>query len=166
MPQLDFTSFPPQLFWLAVSFVVLYALMRWVAVPRVGRVIDARQRRLDDDLARAGRLKAEAEGVLADYEKVLAAARAEAQATLRETGAQLAAEAAERQRALSETLAQQIDEAEQRIAAIKAAALAEVRDIAVEVGEAVIGKLTGAPPAAGRMAAAVDRVANGAAGEA
>jgi F-type H+-transporting ATPase subunit b len=162
MPQLDFTSFPPQLFWLVVSFVVLYAMMKWIAVPRVGRAIDARQAKLDGDLGRATQLKAEAEGVLADYEKTLAAARAEAQAALRETGAQLAAEAAARQRALADTLARQVEAAEERIAAIKAEALGEVRGIAVEVGEAVVAKLTGAPPAAGRMAAAVDRVANGA----
>jgi F-type H+-transporting ATPase subunit b len=156
MPQLDFTTFAPQLFWLLVTFAVLYGLMRWVAVPRVGRVIDNRREKLEGDLNRAGRLKDEAEGVLAEYQKTLAEARAQAQAALRETADQLAAEAAGRQRDLAEALTQQIDAAEKRIAAMKDEALAEVRGIAVEVGGAVVEKLTGAPADPARLAAAVD----------
>ena len=52
MPQLDPAGFVPQLFWLAVTFLVLYILMRWVAVPQVGRAIEARRERLDGDLGR------------------------------------------------------------------------------------------------------------------
>jgi F-type H+-transporting ATPase subunit b len=156
MPQLDFSTFPAQLFWLLVTFAVLYALMRWIAVPRVGRVIDARREKLEGDLNRASRLKEEAEGVLADYQKTLAEARAEAQATLRETGDKLAAEASEGQRVLAESLTQQIAEAEKRIVAMKDEALAEVRGIAVEVGGAVVEKLTGTPADPARLAAAVD----------
>jgi F-type H+-transporting ATPase subunit b len=156
MPQLDFTTFAPQLFWLLVTFAVLYGLMRWVAVPRVGRVIDARRDKLEGDLNRAGRLRDEAEGVLAEYQKTLAAARSEAQAALRETTDRLAAEGAARQRDLAEALTQQIEAAEKRIAAMKDEALAEIRGIAVEVGGAVVEKLIGAPADRARLAAAVD----------
>jgi F-type H+-transporting ATPase subunit b len=156
MPQLDPAGFVPQLFWLAVTFLVLFILMRWIAVPQVGRAIDARRERLDSDLGRAAELKAQAEGVLAAYEKALATARGEAQATLRQTTERLAAEAAERQRQLAATLAEQIEAAERRIVANKDEALREIRGIAVDVGQAVVEKLTGARPAAAAMTAAVD----------
>jgi len=155
MPQLDPAVFVPQLFWLAVSFLVLFLLMKTVAVPQVGRAIDARKRQLDGDLGRAAELKAQAEGVLAAYERALTTARAEAQTTLRETSERLAAEGAERQRQLAAMLAEQIEAAERRIAASRDEALAEVRGIAVDVGQAVVEKLTGTRPAADRMAAAV-----------
>lgn len=156
MPQLDPETYVPQLFWLFVTFFVLYVLMKRLALPRVGRAIEARRERLDGDLARASALKTEAETVLADYEKALAGARSEAQTTLRTTGERLAAEAAERQRQLAASLNQQIEAAEQRIVATKDQALADVRGIATEVGRAVVERLTGATPDAGRMAAAVD----------
>ena len=156
MPQLDLSTYAPQLFWLFVTFVVLYVLMKRLAVPQVGRAIEARRQRLDSDLGRASELKAEAETVLDAYQKTLATARAEAQARLRETAERMAAEAAEGQRRLALTLARQISEAEERIADAKDAALADIRGIAVDVGRSVVEKLTGTAPDAARMAAAVD----------
>jgi F-type H+-transporting ATPase subunit b len=157
MPQLDISTFAPQLVWLAISFIVLYVLMAWLGLPRIGKAIGARRDRIDGDLARAAQVKADAEEVLAAYQKGLAEARGEAQATLKATTDRLAAEAAERQRELAQRLAQQIAAAEARIAAMKNEALAEIRGIALDVGRAVVEKLTGAVPDDARMAAAVER---------
>ena len=156
MPQLDPAGFLPQLFWLAVIFCVLFLLMRWLAVPQVGRAIAARRRQLDGDLGRASELRSQAEAVLAAYEKALATARSEAQARLRETTERMAAEAAERQRQLAGSLSEQVAAAERRIAAGKDQALADIRVIAAEVGRAMVEKLTGAAPGAAEMTAAVD----------
>jgi F-type H+-transporting ATPase subunit b len=158
MPQLDPAGFIPQLFWLAVTFLVLFVLMRWVAVPRIGRIIDARRHQLDADLGRAAELKAEAEAALAGHQRALAMARSEAQSTLRQTTERLTAEAAERQRQLAAALSAQIEAAERRIAASKEQALAEMRNVAVDVGRAVVEKLTGATPDPGKMAAAVNSI--------
>ena len=104
MPQLDVSTFAPQLVWLAITFVVLYLLMAKLGLPRVSAILDARRKRQDDDLARASELKAEAEAALAAYQKTMADARAEAQATIRERTDRFAAEAAVRQRQLAEAL--------------------------------------------------------------
>ena len=101
MPQLDISTFTPQLFWLAIWFVILYLLMAKLALPRVNRLIETRRQRREGDLARAAQLKADAEAASAAYQKALAEARAQAQATIKETSDRLAADAAERQRALS-----------------------------------------------------------------
>jgi len=161
MPQLDISTFTPQLVWLAIWIVVLYLLMAKLAMPRIARAMEARRRRREDDLARAAHLKAEAEAASAAYQKTLAEARAQAQATIKETSDRLAADAAKQQRALAATLAEQIEAAERRIAATKEQALAEVRGIAVDVGRSVVEKLTGAAPDAAKMAAAVDTSLSG-----
>jgi F-type H+-transporting ATPase subunit b len=165
MPQLNVHDFAPQLVWLAITFIALYVLMAWVGLPRVGVALEARRNRIDGDLARASQVKTEAEAVLAAYQKGVAEARAQAQATLKATTDRLAAEAAQRQRELGEQLAQQIGAAEARIAAMKDEALAEVRGIAVDVGRAIVEKLTGAIPDGAKLAAAVDRTLAGAAAE-
>jgi len=55
MPQLDLSTFPSQIFWLAVFFVVLYLLMAKLAIPKIERVIDERRNRVENDLDKAGR---------------------------------------------------------------------------------------------------------------
>src|SRR5260221_11778962 len=72
--------------------------MARLATPKTERVSDKRQRRFEDDLDKAGKMKSEAEAVIAAYEKALADARHQAQLTMKETTGQLAALAAERQR--------------------------------------------------------------------
>jgi F-type H+-transporting ATPase subunit b len=156
MPQLDFSTFTPQLFWLAIWFVILYLLMAKLALPRVNKVMEARRQRREGDLARATQLRADAEAASAAYQSALAEARAQAQSTIKETSDRLAADAAERQRALATTLAEQIAEAERRIAGTKEQALAEVRGIAVDVGRSIVEKLTGAAPDPAKLAAAVE----------
>jgi F-type H+-transporting ATPase subunit b len=144
MPQLDVTFFVTQVFWLAISFLVLFVLMWKVALPRVGDILTQRQERIDDDLQKAEKLRNDAAEVLAAYERTVADGRARAQDILRETGERLAKESAERQAALAETLKRQTDEAEQRIDAARREALANVRTVAAEAAQAAAAKLIGA----------------------
>jgi F-type H+-transporting ATPase subunit b len=158
MPQLDISTFAPQLVWLVISFVVLYVLMARLGLPRVGAAIDARRRRRDEDLARAAELRTQAQAAIAAYETVQSEARATAQATIREAIERLAAAAAERQRELAAELAEQIGAAERDIAAAKERALADIREVAVEVAASVTAKLTGGRSDERRVAAEVDSI--------
>lgn len=158
MPQLDLQTFPPQLFWLAVIFIVLYVLMATLALPRLEKVVEARRARIDGDLERASQMKAEAEAVIAAYEKALAEARANAQATVKATTDRLAAEAAERQKQAAAKLAAMTAEAEKRVADAKAAALGNVRSVASEVARAAAHRLIGGDIDEAQAATAVDAV--------
>ena len=158
MPQLDLSTFPSQVFWLAVIFVLLYLLMARVALPRVSAMIDARKSRIDGDLERAAQMKAEAEAVMAAYERSLADARAQAQATLKEALDRFSAEATDHQKKAAEALAAETTAAEKRIAAAKAEALTGLRAVAIDVARTATRKLVGVDVDEGSAAAAVDRV--------
>jgi F-type H+-transporting ATPase subunit b len=162
MPQLDLATFPTQLVWLAITFLVIYVIMVSVGLPRVGGIIAARRSRIEDDLEKAGQMKSEAEAVIAAYDKALAEARMQAQITLREVTDRLNAESAERQRKIAEELAQETAAAERRIEAAKRETLGSLREVAIEVTRAAAAKLTGAELDAGRAASAVDRAMRGA----
>jgi F-type H+-transporting ATPase subunit b len=166
MPQLDTTTFLPQLFWLVVSFAVLYLVMARVALPRVAAVLEQRQTRISSDLDRAAAAKEEAEAVMAAYEKALAEARAKAQAETKATADRLAAEAAARTEALAAELAVRVRTAEARIAEARRAALAEVETVAAEVAGSATERLSGAYPDIAAVTAAVAAARSEAAGEA
>ena len=105
MPQLDAATFLPQLFWLVVTFAILYLLMWRVVLPRIADLLQERQERMDDDLQKAEALKNEGAKVLAAYEKAMAEGREQAQATIREAMDRASASAAE---ALARSIASRI----------------------------------------------------------
>lgn len=144
LPQLHAPDFAPQLFWLAVTFVLLYWVMSKIALPRIGEVIEERRDRIQRDLAAAERLKGETEKALEGYEKALADARSSASAIARQTRDNLNAEVDKERKAIEDQLARKLSDAEAAIAATKTKALASVKDIAGDTVTAIVGALTGA----------------------
>jgi len=71
MPQLNPLDWGPQLIWLLITFGILYLLMVYVALPRIGGVIEARAARIAKDLATADSLRRETEEAIAAYERAL-----------------------------------------------------------------------------------------------
>jgi len=78
MPQLDFATFPNQIFWLVVSIVVLYFIVAKVALPRIGSVIEDRHNAVANDIEQAAEFKRKAEEAEAAYNAALTEARAQA----------------------------------------------------------------------------------------
>ena len=159
MPQLDVTTFAPQLVWLAITFVILLLLMWRLALPRVGEVVVMRQERVQGNLGKAEQLKAEAETALAEYQKALADARTAAQAEHVRAADVIAAETAKREQAFGQRMTEQDGAAEKRIAAAKGEALASVRSVSAELAQSMARKLVGAElgkdAAAGAVEAAI-----------
>ncbi|MGH7185355.1 MAG: F0F1 ATP synthase subunit B, partial [Pseudomonadota bacterium] len=103
MPQLNPLDWGPQLIWLLITFGILYLLMVYVALPRIGGVIEARAAHIAKDLATADRLRRETEEAIAAYEQALAEAKQKAHAIVEEGRAKLKEEtAAERAKLESE----------------------------------------------------------------
>ncbi len=154
-PPFNKETFASQLLWLVITFVALYLMMSRIALPRVSGIIDARQKRIADDLAAAQGLKEESEKALAAYEKKLAEARANAQTIAGKTRDELTAKANERRKITEERLNKRLEEAEKTIAATKQAAMANVQAIATEAAAAIVQRLIGSVPSEKSISEAV-----------
>jgi F-type H+-transporting ATPase subunit b len=158
MPQLDATTYASQIFWLIVTFGVLFWLLSRKALPRVAEILEARQDRIAADLDRAAELRAEAETAERKHAEVVAEAQARAQTQMKEVADRLAADMARRLAALDAELAAKLKEAEARIAASRDTALAELRDVAIESARVAARRLAGIEVDRAAAAAALDRV--------
>ncbi len=154
-PPFNSQTFASQLFWLVITFVFLYVMMSKVALPRIGAIIDSRQKRIDDDLAEAQKLKTESDAALASYEKALADARNRGQAIATEMRDKQAAASEATRKALETQLNAKLADAEKTIAATKSAAMANVSAIAQDAASTIVERLTGAKPQDQAVAAAV-----------
>lgn len=144
MPQFDPSSFASQVFWLAVTFIALYVVMRGVVVPRISEVLETRRRRIETNLEKAETLKKEAATALAAYEKAVDEARRQARGLIAEAGERIAESAARQEADLAKKLARQVADSEAGIARALDAAMEGVRaaaaDAAVDAAERLIGE--------------------------
>src|SRR4029079_4607784 len=129
-----------------IAFVALYIIVSRIALPRVGAVIDARQNKIEGDLAEAQTFKDESEAALKAYETDLATARSKAQAIGAETREKLNAASEAERKTLEDKLAARLADAEKSIAATRATAMSNVRGIAADAAGAIVQRLTGAVP--------------------
>lgn len=140
-----------EMFWGAVFFFSLWALVKWVLLPPVKATMDARAEKIRSDLdaaeiarSKAGSAVAEAEdqlaGVRAEAAEIIEAARAEAEEARAEVIAAAEAEAAEIRTAAAEEIAAARDEvmAEVRpqVAALATDAASRVMNRPIELSDA------------------------------
>ncbi|MDX2204856.1 MAG: F0F1 ATP synthase subunit B' [Hyphomicrobiaceae bacterium] len=142
-PPLKFDDFAPQVIWLAIVFGLLYAVLKRVALPRVGEVIEERAERVRRDLDMAEKLKAETAQALANYEQALGEARAKASGIVKEMRDRLSAEIDAERAKVEAQINDKIAEAEKTIAATKTKALASVDAISADVAGDIVSRLIG-----------------------
>jgi F-type H+-transporting ATPase subunit b len=143
MPQLDISTWPPQLFWLAVSFIALYAIVSRIIIPRTGGVIEQRKSTIDGDLAEAQRLKADSESALKAYEASLAEARSKASGKALETRNAEAAKASDALHKLDADLAAKAATADKAVNAARAKAMDGIAALAADISSDIVSSLTG-----------------------
>lgn len=154
LPQFDPSSWPSQLFWLALAFGALYWMMAGYFLPHLGRTIAERRDRIADDLDKAAEGRTKSAAAEKAYLQALADATQKAQALAAESRAKLAAQLAELSAAADREAAENLARAEARIAAMKADASKKVRDAALEASRAIVAELLDETPTTETAAAA------------
>jgi len=155
-PPFQKDTFASQLVSLLIAFVALYLIVSRIALPRVGSLLDERQKKIEGDLTAAQTLRDESDAALKAYESELAAARSRAQAIGTETREKLNAASEAERKTLEDRLAVKLADAEKTIAATRATAMGNVRGIAADAAAAIVQRLTGLAPDSKTVNKAVD----------
>jgi F-type H+-transporting ATPase subunit b len=143
MPQLDFSTFGNQIFWLLVALVVIYMILSRIALPRIGAVLAERQGTITNDIAAAESLKAKAVEAEAAYNKALADARVEANRIIEETKADIQADLNKAIAKADAEIAARAAEGEKAIAEIRASALENVTEVAKDTAKEIVAAMGG-----------------------
>ena len=136
MPQISqiAATYASQIFWLLITFGILYFGIGKMMVPRVQGVMDLREQRIAQDLANAEKARAEADTTEAAWTAQMDAARAAAQA---------AAAAESQLRSADAELSERVAHHDVAIANAKAAAMVNVQTIAAEAAQELVQRLSG-----------------------
>lgn len=147
-----------QVVWQVIIFFALSLVLAFVALPRLGAVIENRRQRIESDLEAARAAMQSAEAAIAAQREATQSARNEAQVAVNSAMQAAQQEMDAKAEALNAALAKQIAEAEARIDQGRKSALGAVRQVAGETVEALLSKL-GASADASKVQSAVQREA-------
>ena len=154
-PPFDSATFTSTIFWLVMTFGVLYLIMSRTALPRVKEILRTRSAQIHGDLAAARSMREEALAASQAYDKTLGEARARSQALAAETRAKVKLQQDAKRTALEADLSHKLQAADARIADMKTAAMANVGQIATEAASSIVEHITGRPADADAVARAI-----------
>jgi F-type H+-transporting ATPase subunit b len=157
MPQISQISeiFASQLFWLIVSFGLIYFVIGRGMFPKIEATVEQRDRRIAEDLAAAERARADADAREEAYRARVETNRAEA-LKVTQAAKEASARASESQvKAADAELDRKVGAAEAEIRTAAEAALADIENVAAEAAQEMVAKLSGASVSRDQAAAAV-----------
>ena len=140
--QLDLVAYS-QFFWLAIVLGLIYFGIGKAMVPKIQSTVDARDRKIADDLAAAEAARVDADQTEEAYRQRMDASRAEAMRVTAAAKAEVA-KAVEKKAAKADAANQaKLDKAQQRIRTARDAAQAEIAAVAAEMTQDVVAKVAG-----------------------
>lgn len=142
LPQLNFSTYSSQIFWLVVTFVFLYIVFSKKTLPSISEVLERRRETIMSDLETAENLRAEAEEIQQEYEKNIADAHADASNLLQSLQTEISAEMnAELEKFKAESQSK-IDNAEKSAHDLKNRMLADIESQLPEITAEIVEKVS------------------------
>ena len=158
MPQLDFSTWGNQIFWLVLALIAIYMILSRIALPRIAAILAERQGTITNDIPAAEDLKAKAAEAEAAYDKALVDARAEAQRIIAEAKADMQADLDKAIAKADDQIAAKSAESEAAIAEIRAGALENVKAVAKDTAKEIVAAMGGKADAKTITAAVTSRM--------
>lgn len=141
MPQLDFSSFPNQIFWLIVTLAVIYFVLSRIALPRIASVLAERQGTITNDIAAAEDMKQKAVEAEEAYNKALADARVEASKIVADTKAEIQKDLDVAIAEADAEIGARAAEGEKAIAAIRASSKDDAATVAKDIAKDIVAAI-------------------------
>ncbi len=160
MPQMDVSRFPGQLFWLAITFILTYLLMKHVALPGVEKTLETREKRISADIGGSKAKNEAAKHLMTEYEARLSKARSDAQNATRVVTDESAKKAAAALDEQTTKVNADIKAADARILTEKNKAIAALDKEVVSVVGALVKSVAGITPSPSEIETALQKVRN------
>ena len=142
MPQLNPEFFVSQLFWLVVTFTFLLIFLWRISLPRIGSVLEKREKKINDDIAAAKELQEKAEAIQKILEDKLRNARTETAEIIKTTSINLQEKTAIELVKLDKNLDKKIHDSANNIEKRKSDSLNQIHDQIHEITKLIFSKIT------------------------
>ena len=156
MPQLNPEFWVSQIFWLTLTFGVLYVILSKLILPKISANLESRKSQISDNIEAADKSREESEAKLKEFEEIISKSKNEAKNIYNQAREKVLKDIKAKSEVLDKQIDDEIKKAEDEINHLKKEAPTKINKIAIETASELTQKLIGAEVNNSSITAIVD----------
>jgi F-type H+-transporting ATPase subunit b len=156
MPQLDPEFWISQIFWLTLTFGILYVTLSKLILPKISDNLESRKSQILENVEAADKQRQNSEEKLREYEEIVSKSKMEAKSIFNQAREKALKDISAKKEVLDKQIDDEIGKAEQEIKELQSGAAVKINKIAIETSSELIQKLIGAEVNGSSISAIVD----------
>ena len=156
MPQLNPEFWISQIFWLTLTFGILYIILSKLILPKISDNLESRKSQILENVEAAEKQRQNSEEKLKEYEKIVSKSKMEAKSIFNQAREKALKDISAKKEVLDKQIDNEVGKAEQEIKVLQSGAAEKINKIAIETSSELIQKLIGAEVNNSSISAIVD----------
>ena len=156
MPQLNPEFWISQIFWLTLTFGILYVVLSKLILPKISANLELRKAQIQENIEAAEKQRQNSEAKLEEYENIISKSKLEANIIFKEARENVLKEINVKKEALDKQVDEEIKKAEQEINLLRKGASEKINKIAIDTTSELLVKLIGTEVNNSSISAIVD----------
>ena len=156
MPQLNPEFWISQIFWLTLTFGILYVVLSKLILPKISSNLELRKSQIQENIEAAEKQRESSESKLKEFDDIIQKSRLEAKNIFKDAREKVLKDINSKKEILDKQIDEEISNAEKEIEALKEGASEKINKIAIETSSDIVKKLIGAEVNNSSISAIVD----------
>ena len=156
MPQLNPEFWISQIFWLTLTFGILYIVLSKLILPKISANLELRKSQIQDNIEAAEKQRKDSESKLKEYDDIIFKSKLEAKNIFKNSREKVIKDINNKKETLENQINEEIKKAEKEIEVVKKSAPGKINKIAIEASSELVKKLIGAEINNSSISAIVD----------
>ena len=156
MPQLNPEFWVSQIFWLIITFGILYIVLSKLILPKISTNLELRKSQISDNIEAADKQREESKSKLKEYDKIISKSKTETKNIFNQVREKALKDINAKKEILDKQIDEEIKKAEDEISKLRQSAPEKITKIAIEISSQLIQKLIGAEANNSSISAIVD----------
>ena len=156
MPQLNPEFWISQIFWLTLTFGILYVVLSKLILPKISANLELRKSQIQENIEAAEKQRESSESKLREYDQIILKSKLEAKNIFKNAREKVLKDINSKKEILDKQIDEEISNAENEIEILKKSASEKINKIAIETSSDLVKKLIGAEVNKSSLSAIVD----------
>ena len=156
MPQLNPEFWISQIFWLTLTFGILYMVLSKLILPKISANLETRKSQIQDNIEAAEKQREDSESKLKEYEDIVFKSKLEEKKIFKDSREKIIKDINNKKEALEKQINEEIKKAEKEIEVVKKSAPEKINKIAIETSSELVKRIIGAEINNSSISAIVD----------